>query len=277
MTGPGWVLAAGLILLALAAAAGLLAGPRAPGWRAVPYLAGAAGSACLTAAGAAALAGQRVALRPGGLLGLVALHPGAGHKLFSPAGGLAADRLSGLFLVIAFAAATSVSLAFASWAAGPDGPGRRSLAAGYALALGSVAVVLTARDAFTFLFGWESLTLAFWVLAGSRRRQPGRPAAALITLAFGRVSGACLLAGMLLLATRSGSLALAGLGQVPAGPLRAAACVLLLAGFAVKVGLVPFQVWLPRGYTAAPGPARAVMAGVRSMPDSTGCGARWRW
>ncbi|HEY7145299.1 MAG TPA: proton-conducting transporter membrane subunit [Streptosporangiaceae bacterium] len=27
-------------------------------------------------------------------------------------------------------------------------------------------------------------------------------------------------------------------------------------------GLVPFQVWLPRGYAAAPGPARAIMAGV---------------
>jgi len=25
---------------------------------------------------------------------------------------------------------------------------------------------------------------------------------------------------------------------------------------------VPFQVWLPRGYAAAPGPARAIMAGV---------------
>ena len=30
----------------------------------------------------------------------------------------------------------------------------------------------------------------------------------------------------------------------------------------VKVGLLPFQVWLPRGYAAAPGPARAIMAGV---------------
>ena len=38
--------------------------------------------------------------------------------------------------------------------------------------------------------------------------------------------------------------------------------MLLLVGFAVKVGLVPFQVWLPRGYAAAPGPARAIMAGV---------------
>ena len=35
-----------------------------------------------------------------------------------------------------------------------------------------------------------------------------------------------------------------------------------LAGFAIKAGLAPFQIWLPRGYSAAPGPARAIMAGV---------------
>ena len=52
------------------------------------------------------------------------------------------------------------------------------------------------------------------------------------------------------------------MAHVPPGPLRATACVLLLAGFAVKVGLIPFQVWMPRGYAAAPGPARAIMAGV---------------
>ena len=49
---------------------------------------------------------------------------------------------------------------------------------------------------------------------------------------------------------------------MPGGAARATSQALLIAGFAVKVGLVPFQVWLPRGYAAAPGPARAVMAGV---------------
>jgi hydrogenase-4 component B len=258
MTGFGAVLAVGLVLLAIAALADLVAGPRGSAWRAAPYYSGAAGAACLAAAGAAAVAGQAVRVGPG-LLGSVAID--AGHGL-TPIPGLAADRLSGLFLVIAFTAASAVSLAFASWSTGPDGPARRGLGAGYALALGSVAVVLTAQDAFTLLFAWESLTLAFWALSGYRRANPGRPAAALITLAFGRISGACLLAGLLLLVTRSGSLTLTGLAHVPAGPLRSTACVLLLAGFAVKVGLIPFQVWLPRGYAAAPGPARAIMAGV---------------
>ena len=272
MTGYGSVLAAGLVLLALAAAADLLAGSWRPAWRQVPYLAGAAASVCLVVAGAAAIAGRAVTLRSAGLLGPVAIGGGRGPTaaaitgqpvpFFATVAGLGADRLSGLFLVIAFAAGAAVSLAFASWAAGRSGPLGRGLGAGYALALGSVAVVLTARDAFTLLFGWESLTLAFWVLTGFNRRAPGRPLSALVTLAFGRVSGACLLTGLLLLVTRSGSLTLSAMAHVPGGPLRATAVVLLLAGFAVKVGLVPFQVWLPRGYASAPGPARAIMAGV---------------
>ena len=257
MTAFGAVLAAGLILLILAAATDLLLGARWPRWRSLPYLAGAVACACVLSAGAAAAAGRSVALRSGGLLGSVWI-----SRNPSTVPGLAADRLSGLFLVISFAAALAVSLALASWAAGRTGPGRRGLGASYALALGAVAVIMTATDAFTLMFAWESLTLAFWLLSGFDRRKPGRPAAALVTLAFGQISGAALLAGLLLLVTRSGSLTLAGMAHVPAGPLRATACVLLLAGFAVKVGLVPFQVWLPRGYAAAPGPTRAIMAGV---------------
>ncbi len=71
-----------------------------------------------------------------------------------------------------------------------------------------------------------------------------------------------MLAGLLLLAVRSHSLALASFPVVPPGGARTTAYVLLVSGFAVKAGLVPMQVWLPRGYAAAPAPARAVMAGV---------------
>ena len=247
------VLAAGFILLAMAAVSGLVI--TAPGWpRGVPYVAGAAGAGCLAVAGGFALSGRTVTLNVAGWLG----DPLPGQQAL----GLAADRLSGLFLVMAFGAAAGVSVAFASWAASPDRPAGRMLAAGYALALGSVAVVMTATDAFTALFGWEALTVAFYLLAGANARDRDRAGAARITVAFGKVSGAALLIGLLLLATRSHSIALASFAHVPGGAARTTALVLLLAGFAVKAGLVPFQVWLPRGYAAAPGPARAVMAGV---------------
>ena len=254
MTGSGAALAAGLGLLAAAAVVDLAAGARWPRLRGLPYLTGAAGSACLAAAGAGALAGHPARLAAAGW-------PGPGW-LGAGTAGLVADRLSGLFLVIVFGAALAVSLAFASWAIRPGAVGRRGLGAGYALTLGAVAVVLTAVDAFTFLLAWELVTVGFYLLAGFERGRPGRPAGALVTLAFGKISGAALLLGLLLLAVRSGSLDLASFALVPGGVARATAQALLIAGFAVKVGLVPFQVWLPRGYAAAPGPARAVMAGV---------------
>ena len=250
------LLAAGLILLAGAAAADLLGVPRPGRGRisGLPYLLGAVAAGCLSVAGGTALAGTTVTLGTGHLLGPVL--PG------QQALGLSADRLSGLFLVIALGAAVPVSVAFASWAARPGAPGRRGLGASYALALGSVAVIVTATDAFTFLFGWEALTLAFYLLAGFERGRAGRAGAAQITLAFGRISGASLLVGLLLLVGVSHSISLASFAQVPAGAVRTTALILLIGGFAVKAGLVPFQVWLPRGYTAAPGPARAIMAGV---------------
>ena len=76
------------------------------------------------------------------------------------------------------------------------------LAAGYALALGAVAVIMTATDAFTALFGWEALTVAFYLLAGANRADRDRAGAARVTVAFGKVSGAALLIGLLLLAAQ---------------------------------------------------------------------------
>jgi formate hydrogenlyase subunit 3/multisubunit Na+/H+ antiporter MnhD subunit len=252
------VFAAGLILLAAAAAVGLIAW-RPGRLRGAPYALGTAGAGCLAAAGGSALTGQTVRLNVAGWLA-----PPAGT---SQGTGLAVDRLSGLFLVMALGAAVPASAAFASWGAGPGSAGpepaaTRMLAQGYALALGATAVIMTAQDAFTALFGWESLTAAFYLLAGARRGEPDRSGAARVTVAFGKVSGAALLVGLLLLCAKSHSIVLASFTHLPGGAARTAALVLLLAGFAIKAGLVPFQIWLPRGYAAAPPPARAVMAGV---------------
>lgn len=213
------------------------------------YLLGAAASACLLIAGAGALAGHTFVVDLDGVLGF-------GSST------LAADRLSGLFLVIAFGAAVSVSLALANWSARPGRIRRRGLGAFYALTLGSVAVIITARNVFLLLFAWETLTIAFYLLAGFDRDRPGRPRAAWITFVFGKVSGALLLFGLLLLTARTGSFSLDSFRAVPGGVPHSAAYALLVLGFAVKVGLVPVQVWLPRGYAAAPGPIRAIMAGV---------------
>jgi multicomponent Na+:H+ antiporter subunit A len=47
-----------------------------------------------------------------------------------------------------------------------------------------------------------------------------------------------------------------------ASPWRDATLALLILGFGVKIGLVPFHVWMPLAYRAAPIPAAAVLSGA---------------
>ncbi len=49
---------------------------------------------------------------------------------------------------------------------------------------------------------------------------------------------------------------------LPASPWRDATLALLIAGFALKIGLVPLHVWMPLSYRAAPMPAAAVLSGA---------------
>jgi hydrogenase-4 component B len=285
-----WVLAAAPLALLGAGVLDLLGGVRHATLRPVPYLVAAAASVLLVVVGAVGISGARVRLGLDSALGSGALGSGAlgsGALGFGPAA-LSVDRLSGLFLVISFAVAVPVGLVCAAWAARPGRVQHRSLAATHCLVLGSVAVIITADNAFVFLLAWELLTIAFFLLAGFERANADRADAAIITVTLSKVSGAALLLGFLLLAGRAGGFSFAALASVPRSGLRDAAFALLVAGFAVKVGLVPLHVWMPRGYRAAPGPLRAVMAGVavnvgfygmwRTLPWSC-CGYRpagWR-
>jgi len=172
------------------------------------------------------------------------------------------DPLAGGFLLLTGGVGALVSLVVLGWSL-PDGRVRgHGTFAGYALLLGATTIVFVAGDVFTLLFAWESLTASFYVLTGVSRRSHREVGAAWATVAAGKASGAALLIGLLLLAGRTGSFDLARFALVPPGPLHAAAWALLVVGFGIKVGLVPFQVWLPEGYPAAPGPFRAAMAGV---------------
>ena len=125
-----------------------------------------------------------------------------------------------------------------------------------------MTVVVVASDAFTFLFAWEALTVAFYVLTLATRANRDQPSAAWATVGVGAWGGASLLVGFLLLAGAAHSFAFAPWALVSSSGVHAAAYALIVFGFSTKVGLVPFQGWMPRGYPAAPGPARAAMAGL---------------
>lgn len=248
---PG-LLAAALVVLAVAALLDLLVrgtGPR----RAAPYLVAGAAAGLLAAIGAAATFGADARLGLDSLLG--------GPSPLGPIG-LRIDRLAGLFLLMTMLVAVPVSWSCAAWASRPERLPRRGLGALFCLLLCAVTLVVTADDVFLLLLAWELLTVAFYLLAGWDRAGADRTDAAVITVFLGKVSGAALLLGFLLLAAPTGGFTFDQLAAAPRSGVRDAAFALLVAGFAVKVGLVPFHVWMPRGYCAAPGPLRAAMAGL---------------
>lgn len=256
----GGLFAAALACLGAGIVVDLVAGTRSRLARAIPHLLALVASGCFLAVGVRATVSRAATLGIGSFFGV-------GH------GALLLDPLAGLFLTLLFAVAVAVSACFVSWVlAGDASRPARGLATGYLLLLASAAVIVTATDAFVFLFAWESLTVAFYMLAGAGRRRDGSGTWA--TLGMGRASGAALLFGFLLLAGRSGSFTFAAWHAIGSGALHDAAWVLVVVGFGAKVGLVPFQAWLPSGYPSAPGPARAAMAGIAA---NVGFYGLWRF
>ncbi|MGH9083267.1 MAG: proton-conducting transporter membrane subunit, partial [Acidimicrobiales bacterium] len=121
---------------------------------------------------------------------------------------------------------------------------------------------------------WEALTVSFYLLTSATRTGDDQARAAWATAGVGKASGALLLVAFLLLSGRTGSLTIAAWHAVGPGALRDVAWALVVAGFGAKVGLAPLQVWVPLGYPAAPGPARAAMAGIAA---NAGVYGLWRF
>jgi len=84
-------------------------------------------------------------------------------------------------------------------------------------------------------------------------------------MAFTVLGEAFLLMGFALLAAAepSGSLRIADvMAALPGSPWRDAALALTIAGFGLKIALVPMHGWMPLAYTAAPIPAATVLSGA---------------
>jgi formate hydrogenlyase subunit 3/multisubunit Na+/H+ antiporter MnhD subunit len=86
-----------------------------------------------------------------------------------------------------------------------------------------------------------------------------------IYVALALLGEAALLMGFVLLAvaTPGDSLLIRdAVAALPTSPWRDATLALLIAGFGLKIGLVPLHVWMPLAYSAAPFPASAAMSGA---------------
>ncbi len=115
------------------------------------------------------------------------------------------------------------------------------------------------------LLAWESLTLTLYLLAGADRNRPGTLFAGYFTGAMNKLGGGALLAAFGLLYAQTGSFRFdewASAAPSLGAGTRGVAFVLLLVGFGTKVGMMPFQGWLPVGHAAAPGASSATLSGI---------------
>ena len=125
-----------------------------------------------------------------------------------------------------------------------------------------------------FFVALETITVGFYVLVSYFRTSAFSLEAGLKYLITGALSSAILLFGIVLLYGVAGNPALPGhtaepmnfvtlqafLGANPGNFLASVGIVLVLSGVAFKIGMVPFQIWIPDVYQGAPTPVTAFLA-----------------
>jgi hydrogenase-4 component B len=129
--------------------------------------------------------------------------------------------------------------------------------------LAAMATVVIADDAFTFLFGWELMSLASWALVMAHHREPGNARAGFVYLIMATFSGLALLLAFGLLAGPEGGYAFDTMRMHhPEAVISAVVLAVTLIGAGSKAGVVPLHVWLPLAHPAAPSHVSALMSGV---------------
>lgn len=122
------------------------------------------------------------------------------------------------------------------------------------------AAILTAADHFASLFlGLETLSVSLYgLIAYLRTERPGLEAGVKY-LILAATSSAVLLFGAALVYAAGGALDFAGM-LAASGPLVAPGLILIVAGLAFKLALVPFHMWTPDVYQGAAAPVTAFVA-----------------
>jgi hydrogenase-4 component B len=173
--------------------------------------------------------------------------------------------LGGFFLVALAVVGAAVALYAPRYVASYATSERAVMRALLPLFVASMAFVLLARDAVTFLAAWEGMSLASLGLVLTEHRHGGVRRAGFVYFVATH-TGALALAGLFALVWAHG-LGIGFAGYAVAVPrlglgLRSLLLALAMVGFGSKAALVPMHVWLPRAHPVAPSHVSALMSGV---------------
>jgi formate hydrogenlyase subunit 3/multisubunit Na+/H+ antiporter MnhD subunit len=170
------------------------------------------------------------------------------------------DPLSAAFAVIINVANTIVSAYAIGYGAHAREPQR--VLPFYPAFIAGMNLVLLAQDAFSFLVGWEFMSLASWALVISEDHSAENRRAGLVYVIMAAGGALTLLLAFGLLAGPAGGYTFDEIRSAVAPQAGSIVLVLALIGAGSKAGLVPLHAWLPLAHPAAPSHVSALMSGV---------------
>jgi hydrogenase-4 component B len=171
------------------------------------------------------------------------------------------DAVSLFFQAVINLGAAAASLYALGYGRHEAHPGR--VLSFYPMFLAGMNVVLMADDAFSFLVGWEFMSLSSWALVLAHHHDSENRKAGYVYILMASFGTFALLLAFGLLAGPGGGYAF-GTMRLADHPewLKGLVLALALVGAGSKAGLVPLHVWLPLAHPAAPSHVSALMSGV---------------
>ena len=172
------------------------------------------------------------------------------------------DRLAAFFLALV----SFVSLAVIVYSMrytehhGTDGA-KNFLLAMMSLFILSMFLVVASDNSFSFLFFWETMSIASFFLVMFERDKAETKKSALFYFVMTQMSTTFLLLGFLALYSVTGSFDITTVEGID-GLFKAGVFLALFVGFGTKAGVMPFHKWLPYAHSATPSNISALMSGV---------------
>lgn len=176
---------------------------------------------------------------------------------------LSCDKWSAVFLLLTGCGGAITSIYALGYAKSYLGSRLRLLGGLWNLFLASMVYVLLAADAFSFLLFWEIMAVASFLLVNHEAEKRTAWNAAYQYLVMTHIGTAAIMIAFLLTGTHSASFSFADMSRNNLdSSLSNVVFIAAFLGFALKAGLVPLHVWLPKAHPAAPSHVSALMSGV---------------
>lgn len=181
---------------------------------------------------------------------------------------LRVDSLGAIFLIL-LAIVPAAALLFAvGYLEGQPAEAMRRFFSPFLVLLAGMFTVVMAADWILFLFAWEVMTLASYLLVMWDWRQEQNARAAWLYLLTTHIAGSGILLASCWLSVESGSFAFSDTAAALTAMFRSApalgnvvaACFAL--GFLAKAASFPLHFWLPEAHGAAPAPVSAILSGL---------------